>query len=210
MVYYSTVRATVQKFMLCLTLLLTARFPSPAETVRDRAIRHFGSISWAANPDMLQVVPLVPVSVPGGNEVFPALTPTGDSGMPAVYPQIEGIGTIDYEGIDHELLSFFQALARSLKDKKIDDASCVPDRAFLSRITMYRLERIPKPENVFFSRPTDNPDGSQTSTFSLMCKKGADRRPVRIEVIAKKMTVSWQANDIRLDGESYAAVAQQD
>lgn len=202
-------RVAAEKTVSCAFLLLILSLPCPAETVRDRAVRHFGSISWASNPDMIQPVTLVPVSVPGANEVFPALTPTGDSGLPAVYPQIEGIGPIEYEGTDGDLLSFFQAIASSLKDKKLDDAICVPDRVFLSRITAWRLERIPKPDNVFFSRPRENPDGSQTSTFSLLCKKDGERRSVLIDVTADKTSDAWLARDIRLDGESYAGVAQQ-
>ncbi len=203
-------RTIAKKAVPCLFLLLIVRPPCMAETVRDRAARHFGSISWASNPDMLQAAPLVPISVPGANEVFPALTPTGDSGLPAVFPQIEGIGPIEYGETDGELLSFLKELATSLGDKKIDDKQCEPDRAFLSGITIYRLERIPKPEQVYFSRPRENPDGSRTTDFSLICKKGAERKSVRLEVTANKTGGAWLAHDIRLDGESYAAVAQQD
>lgn len=127
--------------------------PLIAETVRERASLHFAMISWSTDPSSVPAVASVAIEAAGGTETFPALTPMGDSGLPAVYPEIASLGPLDYSGIDGDLLALLSTVSSSLRARSLPVALCDPSRPFLSVMTNFRLERLTDPVSVFFSRP---------------------------------------------------------
>jgi hypothetical protein len=132
---------------------LFAVFPAFPETVRERAERHFSMTDWVVNPDMVPNAERPSVVVPGGQETFPVLSPVGDAGLVSVYPEIAGLGKIDYSALDPALISFLSRAGEGIQKHSLNQASCAPEKKFLAPILDYRLAKLPEISVVRFSRP---------------------------------------------------------
>ena len=179
-----------------------------ADTVRNKAQSHFNSLSWTMNPDLLPATPVQGVNVPGSNETFPSLQPSNPSEGNHLYPRMEGIGILDYTGIDSALLSTVNEVSSHFMDKKLPSEVCDSSRSFLATLTTYRLSRIPDPAAVFFGRPIEEGEGTWKVLYCLSVKRDTKKIPVFLEVLFKANGASYTVYDISLDGESYVTAAQ--
>ncbi len=195
--------------------------PLIAETVRERSSIHFSAVRWSTDPSSVPAVASQAIEAAGGAEAFPALTPLGNSGLPAVYPEIDGLGPLDYSGIDGELLALLDAVSADFRKRNVSADRCDPARPFIPVLTNYRLERLQDPEQVYFSRPSARSDqqgepGSASeqiqfeSVFSLSCRGPDGLMPVLIGVTLVKSAQAWRIGDITIDGGTYAAATRKD
>lgn len=184
--------------------------PANSETIRDRASAYFGLAQWTTSQTLTPPIEIKGQAIPGGNETFPSLAPTGDSGIISVYPELEGLGKLDYTGIDANLLALLSRVSVSLRDRELSSPDCLPDRAFLATVSTYRLQKLPDVRSVRHSRPILEPSGDFRATFRLQCTV-ADGNPYGfITVTASPYADAWYVSDLTFDGESYATLAQQD
>lgn len=188
--------------------------PVAAETIRERAEDHFAVTGWSVNTDIFASRDRNPVSVPGGNETFAAMTPGGESGLEAIYPEIGDLGALDYTGIDNSLLDALTRIDAQANERKIDASSCDPNRNFLAPVASYRLSKLPSVSSVWHSRPiVDGPDAAgvmkATSVVRLLCAGKGGATPLRMTVTLSLVSSTWLVEDISFDGKAYAALAQQ-
>lgn len=180
-----------------------------SETIRDRAEFHFNMIDWTTRADSLPTVELPGVNLPGGNESFSIISATSKSGLSAIYPEIDGLGTINYSGTDTDLLSLMHKVATDIENKKLDSSDCDPGRSFIGPIFTYQLSKLPAMNGIVFSCPLKNEDGFFSSTFRMECIQEGHSVYVFFTVKADKIMGSWKINEVLFDGESYADLAQQ-
>ena len=166
--------------------------PLIAETVRERASIHFDTIHWSTDPSSVPAVASPAAEAAGGTEAFPALTPLGDSGLPAVYPEIGNLGPLDYSGVDGDLLAALYVVSSDLLTKSLSAERCDPVRPFVPVLTNYRLERVNEPERVYFSRPdvlrdagADEGNGLKDGSGSGVGEPYGDQTPLMRDAVSE-------------------------
>ena len=197
-----------------------------SETIRSRAETHFSSLGWTDDPSLVAPVERKAVAIPGGDETFPAMTPTGDTGIVSVYPELEGLGKLDYTALDANLLSVLSRASEGFKNREVAASLCDPRRSFLAPVNTFRLKKIPEVQSVRFARPavdtpsaaSGNASASEASTpasvtcrFRLMCagSSGEKSIPLFLSVRASRQADSWFISDIDFDGKTYAELTVQ-
>ena len=196
-------------FSLQLITLLFFPLHMYAETLRDRALLHFNLTQWTTNVNTTSPAEIKATTLTGGNETFPVLTPSTDTGIMSLYPELEGLGKLDYTGIEPALLSLLAKTADSLKGRELLPALCSTDRSFLSTVNTFRLKKLPEILSVNHSRPTPDDSGVYSTVFRLTCITKQAQPYVLVTVSASMKDTSWYILDVVFDGESYAALAQQ-
>jgi hypothetical protein len=180
-----------------------------ADTVRERAESHFNLGEWTTNVNIAAPAEVKATSIPGGNETFPVLTPSSDTGIVSLYPELEGLGKLDYTGIEPALLTLLQKTGESFKDRDLPTALCSPDFPFLSPVNTFRLKKLPEVLSVYHSRPVMSDIGVYSVIFRLQCVTAMKRPYVFITVSASMKDAGCYILDVVFDGETYAALAQQ-
>ena len=181
-----------------------------AETVRERAALHFSMDPWSSHSESLPHTETAAIERPGGNESFAVLRPSRVTGVAAIYPEAEGLGSIEYSGLSPVLESFLRKIADSLQDKDLAPSYCSLDRPFIAPLTVYRLGKLPHIVQVFFSKPEDTPSGLTSIRYRLTVKRKGKPSFVFLSVLVMNPDSKPVIDDIVFDGVSYADVAQQD
>lgn len=182
--------------------------PLAAETVRERANIHFAMSRWAIQAAAVPHAELPASKMTGGDEAFAVLTPSRGSSVDAIYPEAEGLGVIDYSGVPQGLLAFLDRITEGLREKTVDSALCAQDRAFLSTITEYKLERLSDIAQVLYSRPETFGANLNSVRYRLTVGSGKARKFVFLTVIVTGPDDAPILDDIIIDGPSYADAAQ--
>ena len=193
-------------------VILMTIFASPdfAETVRERASLHFSMDPWVSRPEFLPHTEKPAVELPGGNESFAVMRPSHGTGIAAIYPEAEGLGSIDYSNLSPVLESFLRKISGSLKDKNLDPSFCSSDRPFLAPLAVYRLDKLPRIAQVYFARPEDVPSGLTSIRYRLTVQRKGTPTFVFLSILVMNPDDTPVIDDIVFDGVSYADVAQQD
>lgn len=181
-----------------------------SESVRARATSHFSAIDWTTNRDSTPAVEIPGTAIPGGDESFPALGSDTATGVPAVYPEIDRLGRIDYTGIDEGLLSLLRKVSAEIRAGSLDTAVCHPERPFIATLATFQLKKIAAPVSVVFSRPSQTESGEYALMFRIAVKSGdAAVKYAFVNARASALGGSWYLDDFIFDGESYAAILEQ-
>lgn len=204
--------AFVLFFAACLVTFATLE----AETVRERAENRFAMAGWSVNSEIPVPVERKSVALPGGNEAFPAMTPLGDAGLVSLYPELEGLGKLDYSEIDTSLLDLCAKVSDAFTSRKLEPSLCDPARTFIPSVTDFRMKKLPQVVSVRHSRPVviASETGGQSSSatqFRLLFSAGkeASPEPLFVTVHAAQINGAWLVDDIVFDGKTYAKLAQQ-
>ncbi|HQB87409.1 MAG TPA: hypothetical protein PLJ76_00250 [Treponemataceae bacterium] len=180
---------------------------APADTVRSRASDYFDRIKWTRNYESVQPSALPGYALPGGNEAYASLVLSSTSTSGGIYPSVEGLGTLQYDGIDSGLLALLNDLSESLAEKEVAATLVSNSRRFLPTIVAYRLERVPEPDRIFYSRPEGETPGLRNSTIAVHVTTGQGERKILylyVETVFENGL--WKISDIIFDSESYAAI----
>lgn len=133
--------------------------------------QHFSSINWVESSTLdLSKLP-TPYEIGYANDVFfYADTISEDS----IFPQIEGLGILDYTNTSYPLIESMQRFSTSIISKKMASGLNVEERSFLPPLFAYRLKNMKGVEHidyVFFSTPTFTSENKAVSKFRLSYKR---------------------------------------
>jgi hypothetical protein len=179
-------------------------------TIRDRATMHFSLENWTVNPELATPSETPAITLPGGDETFPVLSASGNAGLASIYPELEGLGPIDYSGIDAGLIDFLRKVSTDLIAQKVDEARCSSDRPYLGPVNTYRLKKLPVAVSANFGRPEVLEDASYKARFRLTLGIEETKPFVFVTIQATRQDDEWTIIDVEFDGETYAAFAKQD
>ncbi|MGP1437730.1 MAG: hypothetical protein ACTTKH_01510 [Treponema sp.] len=153
----------------------------------------FNSIRWTENSQV--DFPTLPspysVPTPGIDSIyFYADTLKED----AIYPEVEGLGVLDYSNTPYPLLESLQTFSSSILQKKIINGSSVEERTFLPHLFAYRFENmkdIGRIDFVFFSPPTFKGAKKATSKFRFNYMRDGKRKHRMMEATFIQNDQKW-------------------
>ena len=154
---------------------------------------YFNSIKWTENSQVEFPTLPSPYSVQANgidSVYFYADTLRED----AIYPEIEGLGVLDYSTTPYPLLESLQSFSSSIIQKKIVDGLATEQRAFLPHLFVYRFENIKGVEKidfVFFSPPIFNGGGRATSKFRFNYMRDGKRKHRMMEAAFVQNEQKW-------------------
>lgn len=191
-----------------LTLMFTFQAIYP-ETVRERANLHFLMNQWTVQGESLPHAAIPASELPGGDETFITLKATRAPGMDAIYPEAEGLGVIDYSGLAPSEYQFLDDIAAGFMEKTVNPELCSADRPFLSPLSAYKLDKLPKIEQVLYSRAENLSSELSSVRYRLTVTVAGTRKFVFVTVLVTGADTALKIDDIIFDGLSYADAAQQ-
>ena len=148
-------------------LFISLCFSYSEEYLLNPTQEYFNSIKWTDNSQLEFPVSPSPYSVQGSgidSVYFYADTLKED----AIYPELEGLGVLDYGATPYLLLESLQSFSSSIIQKKILDGLILEQRPFLSYLFEYRFENLKDVDKIdvaFFSTPTFKATSRATSNF---------------------------------------------
>ena len=154
---------------------------------------YFNSIKWADNSQVNFPSLPSPYSVHANgidSVYFYADTLRED----AIYPELEGLGVLDYSATPYPLLESLQSFSSSIIQKKIVDGLILEKSAFLPYLFEYRFENmkdVDKIDVVFFSTPTFKATDKATSNFRFNYIKDGKRKHRMMEATFVQNDQKW-------------------
>lgn len=127
----------------------------------------FNSIKWTESSQVSFPTLPSPYSVQA-NGIDSVYFYADTLGEDAIYPEVEGLGVLDYSATPYPLLQSLQSFSSSILQKKIGDGLSAKQRTFLPYLFAYRFENmkgVDKIDYVFFSPPTFKGAGRASSKF---------------------------------------------
>lgn len=156
---------------------------SSFKTILEEAKQYFSEIEWTESENISPSPlpePFMLEEVKIGN-----LSSYGDTNLAeSLYPSLDGLGILDYTGIERSVLNFFSNLANQFKEKKIEPAICVSSKAFLPYLINYRLGTLDTILSVYYARPEYKENKRLLTKFRFNIKSGDKIFYILVEVKA--------------------------
>lgn len=179
------------------------------ETLRERASSYFSRIEWVDSAALSVRSASPSRTIPGGNETFALLKPAEDRTPGTVYPEIDGLGKLDYSELPAGLRSFMQKAAAELVNGSITQKLCLPEYTFLPVLVSYQLSQLPAVESVAYSRPVIEESGLYSAIFRLKLRTDKDDSWCFASGKMQKKDSEWYLQEFIFDGATYAEFARQ-
>lgn len=128
---------------------------------------YFNSLQWAEGGTIDFSTLPSPYSI-GTDSVDSAFLYSDTTKEDTIFPEIEGLGLLDYSSASYNLIESMRFFSSSIKNKKLKDGSFLSSRAFLPHLFDYRFENMAGVGNidyVFFSSPIFKRQGHASSKF---------------------------------------------
>lgn len=139
--------------------------------------------------------------------VFPADTPES-----LRFPEVPGAGSLDFSGVPASLTALFAGLADafSAQDFSVPAVASGPD--FLAQFLVYKMERLPPPQDVWFAGIEISGDGTAAKAgFRIRFSRDGGSPPLAVFAAAEAVQEGgvWKLRDVILDGDSYGQALEQ-
>lgn len=135
-----------------------------ANTILTESDSYFNNIDWTESESILPEPMPEPFSLKEINKQEIAFY--SDINMQeSIYPELEGLGTLDYSGIEMPLLNFLKRISQNIKEKKIEEEICLKEKVFLPYLINYRLKELEGIKSIYFSRPEYKENKKAVSKF---------------------------------------------
>ena len=142
-------------------------------TLKDKLKYEFDNTHWL-NGDNLKTKDLpIPYNI-GEVTNSEAYTYSQTDSTAAIYPQLEGLGVLDYFGIPYSDMMYCEKIATCIQKKSIQESDVSVARQFIKYFFETVLNGLPSIESVFYGRPEIVDDTLQMS-FRLNFSKAAVR-----------------------------------
>ena len=126
-------------------------------TVLEEAKKYFSDIDWTIS----ETISASPMAEPFTLDEIKAdsLSSYGDTNLEeGLYPSLDGLGVLDYTGIEKSVLNFLDKLSLQFKENKVDISICSKEKPFLPYLINYRLDSFKPIVSIFYGRPENKAD----------------------------------------------------
>lgn len=210
MCYKYFMRFTKKPFLLFLFFILKSALFCEDYLIEELS-NYFNAMNWSQANNV--IVPNISepftLNETDSNSVFVYADTLKDD---SVFPEIEGLGILDYSGIDGSLVNFFNNICLAIKEKKLNSEICTEERPFLPYLFEYRfkrLESVKTIEAVFFARPSFT--GKNRAKTDIRFNYIQNGKPVyRIMTVeALKKEAGWFVEAFDFIGDENAVTSKQ-
>jgi len=129
--------------------------------------KYFNSLDWAEGGTIDFSTLPSPYSI-GAESVDSAFLYSDTTRDDTIFPEVEGLGLLDYSSVPYGLLDSMKSFSASIRERKLKAGSFLSSREFLPHLFAYRFENmkgVDKIDYVFFSPPTFKGAGRASSKF---------------------------------------------
>ncbi|UTC63829.1 hypothetical protein E4O00_07845 [Treponema sp. OMZ 788] len=133
-------------------------------TILEEAKRYFADIDWTVS----ETISSAPMAEPFTLEEIRAdsLSAYGDTALEeGIFPSLDGLGVLDYTGIEKSVLNFLDSLTLQFKENKVDINICSKEKPFLPYLINYRLDSFKPIVSAFYGRPEHKADKNIKTLF---------------------------------------------
>lgn len=177
------------------------------QTVLQKSEEYFSFVDWAESKNIM-TQPLPEPFLKEGLQTDMLYTYSDTDFEEQIFPSLEGVGILDYSGIDPSLLLFFNSLSLQIKRKEIDESLCVAEKKFLPFMINYKLKLLNTISSVFYSRPEYNAAGKSLSQFRCTVSGGKELYTL-LEITAVFDDGKWLIDSFDIIGDVYAEASEQ-
>ncbi len=132
--------------------------------LRNKTEEFFYSLQWE-DLGGLAVKPLPQPFRP--DKADQPIAHAGTAAGSTVYPSLEPLGILDYQGIAEDLLQFYDAVSDAFLKKQLHEHLFNPDKPFLLHLSRFIFKKLPQLKTVFYSRPSFDRNGTAAVMFKL-------------------------------------------
>lgn len=130
----------------------------------------------------------------------------------SVFPELTGLGILDYSGIDGSLINFFNKVCLGIKNKKLNPEICTEERPFLPHLFEYRfkhMDSIGDIKDVFFARPSFTGTDRAKADIRFNYLKNGEKSYRIMTVQTVKKETGWFVEAFDFIGDENAGFIEQ-
>ena len=133
-------------------------------TILEEAKKYFSDIDWTVS----ETISASPMAEPFTLDEIKTenLSSYGDTDLrESLFPSLDGLGVLDYTGIEKSVLNFLDKVSLQFKENKADIGLCSKEKPFLPYLINYRLDSFKPIVSVFYGRPENKADQKVKAMF---------------------------------------------
>ncbi|UTC65917.1 MULTISPECIES: hypothetical protein [unclassified Treponema] len=186
---------------------IEAEEETSSSTVLEEAKNYFSDINWTV-PGSIQPSPM-PEPFILEEAQTDNLSSYGDTDLQeSLFPSLEGLGVLDYTGIEKSVLNFLDKLVLQFKENKVSFDICSKEKPFLPYLINYRLESFKPVVSVFYGRPENKADQKVKTLFKCNIRGGEKIFYIIFEVTIILIDEKWYIDSFDVIGDENEQGAQ--
>ncbi len=181
------------------------------DTILNKSDLYFSAIDWTNSESIISEPMPEPFSVEVIKKDEIALY-SDTNIQESLFPEMDGLGTLDYSGIDAPLLTFLSKIGLQIKEKNIKAELCFKEKGFLPFLIDYRIKRLGEIVSVYFSRPEYKANKKAVAKFRCNIKSDSAEKNmiyVLLEITVVFTEEKWFIDSFDIIGENNADSIEQ-
>ena len=169
-------------------------------TVLEEAKKYFADIDWTIS----ETISASPMAEPFTLDEIKTenLSSYGDINLEeGLFPSLDGLGVLDYTGIEKSVLNFLDVLVLQFKENKADINLCSKEKPFLPYLINYRLDSFKPIVSVFYGRPENKADKKIKTLFKCNIREEDKIFYIIIEVYIIFIDGKWYLDSFDIIGD---------
>ena len=169
-------------------------------TVLEEAKKYFSDIGWTVSETILASPMAEPFTL---DEIKTEnLSSYGDINLEeGLFPSLDGLGVLDYTGVEKSVLNFLDVLVLQFKENKVDMSLCSKEKPFLPYLINYRLDSFKPIVSVFYGRPENKADKKVKALFKCNIRGEDKIFYIIIEVYLIFIEEKWYLDSFDIIGD---------
>lgn len=176
-------------------------------TILEEANKYFSGIDWTRS----ETISASPMAEPFTLDEIKTdnLNPYGDTDLQeSLFPSLDGLGVLDYTGIEKSVLNFLNSLSLQFKEGKVDINLCSKEKPFLPYLINYRLEAFKPIVSVFYGRPENKAEQRVKTLFKCNIREEDTISYIIFEVYLIFIEEKWYLDSFDIIGDKNEQVSQ--
>ena len=169
-------------------------------TVLEEAKEYFSDIGWTMSETILASPMAEPFTL---DEIKTEnLSSYGDINLEeGLFPSLDGLGVLDYTGVEKSVLNFLDVLVLQFKENKVDMSLCSKEKPFLPYLINYRLDSFKPIVSVFYGRPENKANKKVKALFKCNIREEDKIFYIIIEVYLIFIEEKWYLDSFDIIGD---------